>query len=112
MTKPIGAGTVNTALNMTREERSLWGRAAFQSDTSLNQFFQECALAKLKEIQPSLAEEIERVRKARGMVIHLARNASLVCLAGIMLFAGTDVRRGGRSVRTPRPVFARKVESC
>jgi hypothetical protein len=103
MTKPLGAGTVNTALNMSREERQLWGRAAFCSDASLNQFLQECALAKLKEIQPALANEIAKVRQARGMVIRLAKEAGkigvTIVLIGLMIIEGSDLRRSSRNVR-------------
>ena len=111
MTNPIGPETCNLGVNMTRRERSLWGKAAFQSDASLNQFLQECALAKLREIQPSLALEIEKVRKARGMVIHLARTASLVLLAALLALAGSTARRGSRTVATSRLIFARRIEA-
>jgi hypothetical protein len=103
MTKPLPAGTCNTPLNMPREERALWGRAAFRNDTSLNQFFQELALEKLKEVQPALAAEIARLRQARGMVIRLAKEAGRAAIAlaliGFILVEGSDIRRGNRSLR-------------
>lgn len=105
MTKPLPAGTCNIPLNMTREERGMWGRAAFLNDSSFNQFVQECALSKLREIQPALAAEIAKVRQSRGMVVRLAKAGTTVALAALMLVLGSDVRRCSRTVRVRRNEF-------
>lgn len=103
MTKPLPVGTVNSTLNMTREERAMWGRFAFANDASLNQTLQELALRGLEQINPALAAEIARVRQMRGLVIHLAKEAGKAAVAlvliGLMLTQGSDLRRGSRSLR-------------
>ena len=101
MTKPIGVGTCNTALNMSREERALWGRFACGNGASLNQTLQEAAMRGLEQIDPSLAAEISKIRKARGMVVKIAKVSTVAALSVLMLATGSDRRtmkpaRGGR----------------
>lgn len=89
---------MNTALNMTREERDIWGRIACESETSLNQFLQECAMRGLRDYSPALADEIDRIRKARGMVVRIAKTAVTIVLISLMLVGGTQPR-ASRSIR-------------
>jgi hypothetical protein len=98
LTRPIGAGTCNTALNMSTEERTLWGRFACENDASMNQTIQEAAMRGLAQINPALAAEIAKIRKQRGMVVKLAKASVGVSLALLMLVAASDrrtVRRVG-----------------
>jgi hypothetical protein len=84
-------------LNMSLEERALLGRFACENDASLNQTIQELALKGLQQINPVLAAEIAKVRKARGMVVTLAKATGVVALAAMMIVAGSD-RRSVRRV--------------
>lgn len=98
LTRPIGAGTRNTALNMSSEELNLWRRFAFNSDASMNQTIQEAALRGLEQINPTLAAEIAKIRQARGMVVKIAKGTTCVALSLLMIVAASDrrtVRRVG-----------------
>jgi hypothetical protein len=101
LTRPIGSGTCNTALNMTQEERNLWGRFACENDSSFNQTIQEAAMRGLAQINPALAAEIAKIRAQRGMVVKLSKAAVGVSLALLMLAAGSE-RRSSRMLRVRR----------
>jgi hypothetical protein len=106
MTKPLPIGTCNTSLNLTREERAIWGRVSNENQASLNAFLQECAQEGLKKFYPELAAEIEKIRRARGMVVHIAKSAVAVVLVGLMALAGSSARLGSR----PKTVRRNEVE--
>lgn len=105
MTRQIGPGTENRAINWSLEEGQIWRRLAFEYGVSVNQAVQELAIRGLRNSEPALAalaEEIERVRKARGMVVKLARNSLCLGFAVLFLICGSDVRRASRPSRTRR----------
>jgi hypothetical protein len=97
MTKPLPIGTCNFPLNMSTEERNIWGRFACENDASMNQTIQEAAMRGLAQINPALAAEIAKIRAQRGMVVKLAKASVGVSLALLMLVAASD-RRSVRRV--------------
>lgn len=101
MTNPIPRGTCNLGLNMTREERSLWGRFAYEQEASFNQTIQELALRGLRDVNPALAAEIAKHRKARGLVVNIAKTSFCLALVGALL-AQAGQARFARSLRVRR----------
>jgi hypothetical protein len=106
MTNAIGVGTVNTTVNMDREESRIWGRLALDEDKSKGQKLRELALEGLRARRADLAHQVDNIRKH-----HRALAAGLHALIGIgltvaSLSTGDDLRRAPRG----RKVAASKVE--
>ena len=94
MTSPLPLGTRNLSLNMSDNERRLWGEASDRQGISLNQLLQELAAEKLAEVDPKLAAEIAKVRKERG--IQITFKAAAAGSAALILFLSSfamDVQR-------------------
>jgi hypothetical protein len=111
-TRPLGTGTLNRTVNLFTEEDALYGRAAFEADVSRGTLIRDLLYEGAKKLNPALAAEIEKVRKAHGIAVQVTK-AVCVALIAVMTCCGvSQSRRGARYVRVPRPLFARKVEAA
>jgi hypothetical protein len=113
-TRPIGAGTLNRTVNLFAEEDALYGRAAFEADVSRGTLIRDLLYEGAKKLNPALAAEIEKVRKAHGIAVRITKAVTVALIAAMSLCGTHHARRGRRSLRevTSRPVFARKIEAC
>lgn len=111
MTKPLPPGTINFPLNMTRDERNIWGQFAQRNGASMNQTIQQLAAERLREINPALAAEIEKIRRQRGMVVHIAKTAVMLFLGAIVTTSSVPARRGATMARRPTLQFRQTISA-
>src|SRR4051812_10338198 len=93
-TNSIGKGTCNFPLNMPIEERSVWGRLAFNANAkSVGSYIRELALKALESQDKTSAEVIAKIRKQRMALVMLIVGMPLILAAE---FNHSDLRRNGR----------------
>jgi hypothetical protein len=92
MTHQLGAGTVNIALNVTREERSILGRMAFASGCSTGEFLRRKLRLGIAQTDPEAAKRLARLRRDR------LRAVAMLALLCLHVATGGVVRRPARAM--------------
>jgi hypothetical protein len=83
MTHSLGKNTVNFSINLTAEERSIWGRFAQHAGRSTGEIFKELALEGLRARAASVAMVVESIRRD-----HRQQVAGIVCLLAFLAVLG------------------------
>lgn len=101
----LSKGMCNFPINMTEDERAVWGRLAFEKDVPLGQLLRQMALDGLKSAAPDKAELIQEIRHSRRMMKSVFMLAIGLFSIGVSLIENDDLRRAPRSnVRVVRSV--------
>lgn len=112
MTNSIGKGTCNFPVNLTVEERSILGQAAFRQNVSMAEFFRTHLLDGVRLKFPDVAEQIERVRAERRKAV---LNVTMALVGTVLVlfadFGHKDIRRG-RCQRTGRIEVVEEVKEA
>lgn len=102
MTREIPAGTVNTTLNMSREERLLLGKTAHELGMSLAGLLRKCIETALPELSETAGRRLVEIRNETAKA-----GLALCLLAGL---AAQWFTGGGHDVARVRTASVRVVK--
>lgn len=102
-THAIGKNNTLVGICIDRQAKAILGRAATEDDRSLAAFILHHALENLKQVKPTLAQEVQAIKEER-----LRMRRAIVCLFVGLLAIGTatELRRSPRGRRVEQEEIA------
>jgi hypothetical protein len=94
-THAIGKGNTLVGICLDQKAKAILGRAALGDNRSLAAFILHHALENLKQVKPTLAQEVQAIREER---LRMKQGIACLAVAILCIFSGGDQLRLARRV--------------